>query len=368
MSYLDFIDPGNAGGSVRIPEPPVFQLKPIIYQCSICPKRFTTRDELFHHRFENHPFFKPALFIRGVESTTPRIIISRHLIGVEVSVAHTDQFKINGSFLDEASFIDKLTSKKQGIVEIALLNRGVETVYELEFDIVSNADLKEVDRLFFVLLGNSVLNISLIDSFIDATEHYKTTGRYVDGLSNYLYGLLAKDQRGGTHLEQNEYKQRFNVALDVLKLFETPLAVVITAVINFNQNVFKHSDLSNLSPKFNLVMAKFFGVVNIKKVEISSMSVCENYERVPLDRHTDQLIEWATLNWNDLYKKRKELEKAINSVEWVPDDRFKARVLFAEMCVAVGEFNHAKTQVRTIVNDSSFGNWAQNIMDRSKLD
>ena len=365
MSYLDFIDPGNAGGSVKIPELPAFQLSPIIYQCTICPKNFKTRDELFQHRFENHPFLKPALFLRGVESTTPRIIISRLLMPLEITVANTDRFKINGKFFDEASFVDELTSKKRGIVELALLNQGVETVYELEFDIVSISDLNEVDRLFFALLGSSVLDISLIDNFIDATEHFKTAGRYVDGLSNYLYGLLAKDQRGGTHLEQYEYKQRFNVALDILKLFETPLAVIVTAIINFNQNIFKHSDLSDLSPKFNLVMAKFFCVVNNQTLELSSMPVGKNYARVPLDRHTDQLIEWATLNWNDLSGKRKELEKVINSVDWVPDDRFKARILFAEMCVAVGDFSHAKIQVRSIVNDSIFGAWAQNIMDRS---
>jgi len=368
MSYLDFIDPGNAGGSVRIPEPPVFHPKDIIYQCSICPKSFITRDKLFQHRFENHPFLKPALFIRGVESTTPRVIISRHLTPVEISVANTDQFKINEMFFGETSFVDKLTSIKQGIVEVTLLNDGVETAYELEFDIVSNADLQEVDRLFFALLGNSVLDISLIDNFLDATEHYKTTDRYVDGLSNYLYGLLAKDQQGGTNLEQNEYKQRFNMALDILKLFETPLAVVVTAIINFNQNIFKHTDLSALSPKFNLVMAKFVGIVNMQTIELTSMAACENYERVPLDRHTDQLIGWATSNWNDLYTKRKEIESAVNSVDWVPDDRFKARVLFAEMSVSVGDFNHAKIQARSIVNDPSFGAWAQNIMDRSKLD
>lgn len=366
MSYLDFIDPGNSGGSVIIPELRSFNLSPTIYTCRICSDQFSSQDDLFQHRFESHPFLKPALILRGLESTTPRIIISKSLLSSEISVAHAHVFKINGNIVDQERFISELSEQTQGIIDVSLGNHGVETLYELEFDIADDVELKEVDQNFFTLLGSNILDISRIDSFIDATGSFKTAARYVDGLSNYLYAVLAKDQRGGTHLEQREYKERLNVALDILRLFETPLSIVITAIINFNQNVFNYSESLLLAPKLDQVMKRFTHIMQGKVFEISSIPSHSDPFRIPLDVHTDKLFEWAMLDWGQLYEKRREIEMAIKSPNWVPDDRFKARILLTESCVSNGDFEHAKNQVRGgVVNDAKFGDWAQSIKERS---
>jgi len=366
MSYLDFIDPGNAGGSVVIPEIKWSPSPPTIYTCRFCSATFLNYDELFEHRFENHPFLRPALIFRGMEITTPRMVIAKPIVESDVVIAHTNTLKINGKAVSEKGLIKELSCKTQGIVEIRLKNEGVESLYELEFDIPDQTDLNEVDRLFFALLGTNTLDIAMIDNFIDITEQYSTARRYVDGLSKYLYGLLAKDQRGGTHLEQRKYKERFNGAFDILRIFETPLAAIVNAIISFNQNIFIHSNLLSFTPQLQQVMERFVSITQSKEVEFNSDPLRSTIFRVPLDRNTDQLIAWSLMDWTDLIDRKKELELVLKSPQWVFDDRIKVRVLLAELYVVNNDFSAAKAHARSIVNNVDFGDWAQSIMDRSK--
>jgi len=104
-------------------------------------------------------------------------------------------------------------------------------------------------------LGGDTLDIVRIDNFIDITEKYSTARRYVDGLSNYLYGILAKDQRGGTNLKQSDYKARYSSAFDILKGFETPLSAIVNVIINFNKNIFSYSNLL-FTPQLQQVMSR----------------------------------------------------------------------------------------------------------------
>jgi len=157
MPYLDFIDPGNSGGSVPPPELNWSLSSLTIYPCLSCSATFLKSDELFEHRFENHPFLKPAFIFRGMEITTSRIIITKPIFKKDIVIAQTNTLIINGMSVDENRLIDELSSKKQGIVEVKLNNEGVESIYELEFDIPDQAELKEVDSLFFGLLGGGYI-------------------------------------------------------------------------------------------------------------------------------------------------------------------------------------------------------------------
>ena len=365
MSYLDFIDPGNSGGSVSIPEYPPFRPAPIIYHCSVCGESFLNQDTLFEHRFANHKFRRPALILRGKEITSPREIIVSSLSVADIAFAETNFFRLNGEQYNKHKFVNELLRQTRGVVEILLANDGVETAYELLFDIPDIAEIAEVERLFFSLLGKEVMNIQRINSFIDAAEHYRSAARYIDGLTCYLYGVLAKDQRGDTHLEQHEYRAKFNMALETLKKFESPLALVICGIINFNKNIFICSEWLSPAPKLKQVMKRFFSLINGEGGEIYYAHTVTNTLPVPLDGFTERVMEWSAMNWNELSNRKKEIEIAIKSPNCVADDRFKAQILLTEMLVSLDDINSAKMIARTIVHDAIFGDWAQRIMDRS---
>ncbi len=365
MSYLEVIDPGNSGGSVRIPELPPIRLAPIVYRCSVCDGKFLSQDDLFNHRFESHPFRRPSLVLRGKEITSPREIIVNQLSANDIAFADANLFKLNGNYYTKQQFVEKISKQTYGVFEISLANHGVETSYELQFDIPDSVEIAEVERLFFSLLGKEVVDISRIDAFIDVAENYRSASRYMDGLTQYLYGLLAKDQRGGIHLAQYEYREKLNMALDILKIFETPLALVICGIINFNQNIFAYSQPLSSAPKLKQVMNRFSCFIRSEKYEPSFIHMVSSPSSVPLDATTDRVLEWGMMDWDELCSYRKEIELAINSPTWVADDRFKAQILLTEMFVSLGDFDAAKTIARKVVNDAIFGDWARRVMDRS---
>lgn len=63
--YMSFIDPGNAGGSVSIPESPPVVLQPIVYECPRCSALFDSVQTRREHFFTAHPYRKPELLLRG---------------------------------------------------------------------------------------------------------------------------------------------------------------------------------------------------------------------------------------------------------------------------------------------------------------
>jgi hypothetical protein len=367
MSYLAFIDPGNSGGSVVIPEFPRFILKPVVYECVICGAPFGDRDGLFQHRFETHPFRRPSLLVCGKEITSPRHIVVRPLRAEDISLAYTTKLTLDGIATTPERLIEVLGTDRRTIRSVVLENEGVSTAFELQFDIPEHDHLCEVERLFFALFAKATVDVMRIDAFIDITKDFHTALRYVDGISQYLYGILAKDQGGGTHLPQADYKIKFNQALDVLQAFDTALSDVLVGVINFNQNAFDEGSWLDHAPKLKIAMSRFSQLLGGHPVISASSPIpVASAENIPLDTYTDQIIRWSTATVEELSTDVRKLKHVIHSPNWTPDDRFKVRVLLAEMYLASGDESSARTCARHVANDAIFGSWAQGILARTE--
>lgn len=366
MAHLDFIDPGNSGGSVPAPESPWvgIQPKPITYRCKVCGELFENPDALFDHRFAQHPFKRPALFLAGHEITTPRQLITRQLHQKAISVLNADTCLFDGQGVDIAKLPEHLAKLKGGLHELVLAKHGIETRYEFDFVIADERDINEVDKLFFALAGGEVLDVAAINTFINMASQFASANHYIDGLCQYLYGVLAKDQRGNTHLDQSTFKTKFNLALDALRLFDTDLARVIVGVVNFNENAFNRGEGLSAAPKLQSAMQRFHGFLKGEAETIGAVgSVSDKQQGVPLDHGTDQIIRWALMSADELHEEGKLLERHLQDPSWPSDDRFKIRMLLAEMYTAHGDTANARSHARFAVNDALFGEWAQRILD-----
>ena len=62
-NITDAVDPGNAGGSVLIPEIPTEPNRPITFKCDKCGEIFANREARRQHVFDQHPFKRPQLLI-----------------------------------------------------------------------------------------------------------------------------------------------------------------------------------------------------------------------------------------------------------------------------------------------------------------
>lgn len=59
----DAVDPGNAGGSVLIPEIPTEPNRPVTFMCDKCGEIFVDPEARRQHVFDQHPFKRPQLLI-----------------------------------------------------------------------------------------------------------------------------------------------------------------------------------------------------------------------------------------------------------------------------------------------------------------
>lgn len=355
--YMEFHDTQGVDWGEFVP-------RLITYPCMICGKDFESKDELFDHRFEQHPFKRPILFFNGLEATSPTQLLVHPLAPETIDFGATTRCFLNGSIIEKSDLISHLAGKRRGMCSIVLANEEIESSYQIDFDVPNESDLKEVERIFFEVAGTDILNLDRIDLFINMSSSFQTAIRYVDGMSNYLYGILAKDQRGGTQLQRSDFISKFNQALDTLQHFERPLAFAIVGVVNFNQNFFEKVDLLSKVPKIYLAMRKFNGLVTGDtntggNVALPNLVSSKN---IPLDYATEKIFEWALMPSEELYKLRKELEHLANSTELVTNDRFKIQMLLAELLVEHREYSAAIRVAGRYSNDSVFGTWAQRII------
>lgn len=366
MGFLDFIDPGNSGGSVPTPSSPWDRLPPpapVVYRCVVCNAAFPDPDRLFEHRFTAHPYKRPALILGGRELTSPREVVVRPLTAADIVLANTDLCFFDGASVKPEHLAALLSNQRDGLHTVVLNKLGIETSYEIAFEIAAPIELDEVDRLFLSIVGAETLTVDRINLFVDIAEPYPTAKRYLDGLCQYLYGVLAKDQRGGTHLQQSDYKTRFNLALDTLRLFDRPLANVAVGVVNFSQNAFNDGESLDASVKLQYAMRVFSGFLRQIVVEKPSSWPVTGVGNVPIDHATDQIVSWASEGIVEMLKHRREMESVISSPVWVPDDRFKVSILLAERLAKNGNIADAQIHARLLVNDGLFGEWAQQIIE-----
>src|SRR5262245_4151976 len=79
---LDWIDPGNAGGSVRVPDAP--RGEPTPFLCRFCGVPFDTELDRVNHVHEKHPLLQPVLLLNGIPAAQ-RMAIRRPLSPVDVA-------------------------------------------------------------------------------------------------------------------------------------------------------------------------------------------------------------------------------------------------------------------------------------------
>src|SRR5947207_124912 len=74
--------------------------------------------------------------------------------------------------------------------------------------------------------------------FDESCRPYPSAREYASALADYVFGVLAKDQCGGTTIPFAQYPERYQAALSIVSEFRRPLARALCACIEFNLNDF----------------------------------------------------------------------------------------------------------------------------------
>lgn len=371
LPYYDHIDPGQGGSSMVIPEWP----KPMldhrqVFICPICHESFASYEDRFQHRFEAHPYQRPLLVLGAHEVTTPRFVVTTTLSPEQIRPANAATCRLDGKTVTARMLAQRLAEAQSGFFKVELTGaEGKITVgYEISIEIASDAHASLVEQEFARLDSLGVLSVASISAFIRAASDARTARRYIDGLAAYLYGILAKDQRGETVLSQEQGRARLNEAGQTLSEIDRPLAAVVGGIVSFQSNAFSRSERLAAVPRLQTAMRWFDSVRTsglMVAVERADSATTPN-ARVPLDSATDEILAWMDMPPDRLGGHAKQIAKRGQQDDWLPEDRIKAKVLLAAIHESKGDAAQAAQVAREFRHDPVFSRLAERLISSEK--
>ena len=215
-----------------------------------------------------------------------------------------------------------------------------------------------------------------MNDFIGDKREFSTAIGYCDGISSYLYGMMAREQKASsrrTTLSYKDYEKKLNNAADTLQDYDRPLARAIVGLVEFHFNHFTES--SNIASGFRV------GTVSERYQEWISMerqvpprdlgaNVASNQEAIkaaaPIDQlltdhATERIIGWSVLSAEQLSPSTAEIESFLNST--LPEyDSAKLRVLLGEIHAASNNATDAVTHAEFLLHTPPFRPWAERLI------
>jgi hypothetical protein len=340
--------------------------KPVYTRCSQCEKEFLDVVGLSRHRFEAHPYHQPILVIGDTEFVSSRHTISKKIETSNIHFLNASNCWLNDIEVPISVLAEKIATIRRGYISVRLRNNigQIDTAYELDFDIPEKNDIIEVDKRFFEFSSMGNLNVLSINAFIEIANKFPSTRKYVDGLSSYLYAVLAKDGRGDTTLSKEQGRARLTHAIQILSGFDTSLSKVISEIINLNLNAFNTGSNLLTAPLLAKVMRKFWALLHPDDVfpALASNSNDIGFKQIPIDICTSQIIEWSLLSADRIVEQKKILEKALLDDNWVPDDRVKVHIILANAFFIEGDITGCLVHARRIRHNPFLGEWAESLI------
>lgn len=361
--YLSFIDPGNAGGSVSIPESPPVVLQPIVYECPRCPALFDGVQARRDHFFTAHPYCKPELLLRGKLLGNSETVIHTPVQAANWLLGSCDWVSLNGRRMAPDELFQRLAELRQGFHFLDLGNKDATERFELRFCIPELAELQRLEDIFSTLFLDNELNVDDVRRFTEVCKSLSTANEYLEGVSQYLYGVMAKDQRGDTRLSHAQYKERFNRALDALRHVDRPLARTIRGIINFSFNSFVQAASQADAPAL-AAAASLFACWAGKTVKNCVATRKEAQARLPVDHSTDRILNWMALPDKRQERELDDLMQASANSLWTAEDRAKATVLGLEWGRASRSTDELRRVARSLLNDAIFAGYAEQTLER----
>lgn len=270
------------------PEPP----RPLRLPCKECGATFPDADLLREHIFGEHPVSRPVLLRRGLACGDAQLLVQQRTGAGDWSVANCTTARLNGTEIDPVALGERLAAA-HGIVVVELGNTRSNRTYEFDFSIPTADDLHGVDTAVETLLAAGDISMSTISSFFDRAQSFETARNYAGGIAEYLYWLAGR-RTGVDPATAARYREKLNIAADLLGEIRRPVALAITSLISFHFNHFDEAGSRALSPRLRAVSGRLaqMWAANTEVVGVGPLTgPLSHLERRLLDDDTSVLIE-----------------------------------------------------------------------------
>ncbi|WP_445155086.1 hypothetical protein ACTWLI_02260 [Arthrobacter sp. Hor0625] len=262
-------------------------------------------------------------------------------------IRNADSVTINGVPTPAAKAVEVLSSQRTGIFDVSLANMDVVQTSQFEFDLAEEEDLAGVDAALERFIDGGELSLRAIDDFIMRAKRYSTAGRYLSGLANYLYGVLAREDvaESGLHGQLHEgggYEGKYDQAVGILGAFDRPPAEAICGMVAFHYNQFQRAMTKTKSQRVAEVSLRFQSLLKGEplRTEGLSQSPHTSLDFALSDSVLEQVLAWSALPL-DGTAASSIADMASEIGAQLPRDAFKLHLVAAEHAIAAKDFASA---------------------------
>ncbi len=337
----------------------------IEYKCEQCVESFDRPDLLVEHRFSAHPYEAPVLLIRGKEVGSLPTNINTPLTPNDILICNAVNSKINGSQVDLKEVAIQLSKVRQENIDLILSNNELTSRYRLRFNISSDKDLLGIEAEFLRLVQGRVLSRSAIDEFILKTANYKSAANYVDGLCEYFYGVLAKEESECSSLKPTKYREKFNRSAEQLIDYSRTLANYIKGLIAFHFNHFTEAriflNVGNLFKVSSFYEQIFSGNdVDFERYLVADSQLLEN---ILMDEETNLILNFFRNN-NPSRADFNNLEQKLISTKVSEFGKIKLKILKIKLLIKYNNENQAVSILKELKGLSYLELWVGQVMKK----
>lgn len=362
--YAEFHEPTGLGEYVYTPP------LPVRYTCETCAQVFSNLEALRKHRFEQHPVRQPVLLLRGKPVGTLPEVLMTPLDLSDVLVEDATTCLLNGEPMPPARLGEQFVAMRREFAEVELRNQGANTRCLLDFRIADESDLDGVEAAFLRLARDRLLNIRAVSRFNDDCRFFASAMPYCDGISHYLYGVMAKERSQDSGLKHEEYIPRFLRSSGELSGFNRPLARSVRSLVAFHFNQFE--DAEYLAPEGALRYAAGTFACLLRGLrwhldEAFSPASSSAVEDLLTDQDTLQILNDASHNFGGLKARAGELLTNLHRSPAGGYDHMKRTLLACEALAACDEpASHAEARklARMLASRPDTSAWANATLER----
>jgi hypothetical protein len=290
----------------------------------------------------------------------------------DVVVEDASDCILNGQPIGLEELCQTLANMRQQFAVVELLNQGASTRCELDFRVADESQLEGIETAFMRLARDRTLNIQAISRFNEDCRAFTGAMSYCDGISHYLYGVMAKERSSDSGLRREEYVERFLRASEQLSGYDRPLARCVRSLVAFHFNHF--DEASQLAPEGDLrnTSAAFARLLNglpwLIKEDFPFVSR-DTAEGLLIDQDTLQILSDARHGIQELRVHADELMDRLRRLPQSGYDHMK-RVLLACEALAICDDPTAHASARKLARQLSLRSdtitWAENMLERLK--
>ncbi len=331
--YMEFHEPTGGFNDVAVP-------LPVTYACGTCGITFRSERDLRVHAFHGHTLRRPVLVYDGRECGRSRLTITSTTSASDWAVSDADTVLVNGKPTTAACLPEVLSAQRSGVVDVTLANSQLVQDFQFEFALSEAEDLAGVDAALDRLIGSGELSVRAIDAFIMRSKHYPTAGRYLAGIANYLYGVLAREglAESGVRHESTGYEGKYDQAVSILRSFDRPPAEAVCGIVAFHYNQFARAMSRTRSQRVAEVSLRFKGMLGGAPWPQHSLLPCSHtsLDFALSDSVTERVLAWCAMPLDGTAGAAyAELCESLEAQR--PYDAFKLHLLAAEHTLAAGD-------------------------------